>query len=170
MLEIIKYYPDYQFLVAGVSTIDEALYNKILGESRARLIFDDTYSLLLNSDAALVTSGTATLETAIAGIPQVVCYKTSILSYLIARSMVSIRFISLVNLIMDKEIVRELIQNNLNGKNLVSELNTILPGGWKRKIMIDNYSILRNKLHGSGASDRVAHDIYNSLKLVNNVN
>ena len=84
--------------------------------------------------------------------------------------LVNIRFISLVNLIMDKEIVRELIQKNLNERNLVSELNAILPGGWKRNILIDNYSILRKKLSGKNASSRIASDMYHSLKLVNNVN
>lgn len=170
MMEVEKYYPDYQFLVAGVKTIDKLIYNRILEGSSIKIIYDDTCSLLINSDAALVTSGTATLETAIAGIPQVVCYKTSKVSYLIARLLVKIRFISLVNLIMDKEIVRELIQHQLNERNLVSELNTILPGGWKRKIMLDNYSILRKKLSGRGASSRIAKDMYHSLKLIYNVN
>ncbi len=170
MARVDKYYPDYQFLVAGVRTIDSSVYESILEESNIRVIYDDTYSLLLNSKAALVTSGTATLETAIVGIPQVVCYRTSWLSYLIARMLVKIRFISLVNLIMDKEIVRELIQRNLNERNLVSELNAIIPGGWKRNILIDNYSILRKKLSGKNASSRIASDMYHSLKLVNNVN
>jgi lipid-A-disaccharide synthase len=124
----------------------------------------------MNSDAALVTSGTATLETAIAGIPQVVCYRTSWLTYTLARTLVKIRFISLVNLIMDKEIVRELIQNDLNEQNLVSELNSILPGGWKREIMLGNYARLRKRLSGKGASARIANDMYHSLKLINNVN
>ncbi|MBN1387353.1 MAG: lipid-A-disaccharide synthase [Bacteroidales bacterium] len=170
MAQVEKYYPDYQLIVAGINTVDRPVYERILEGSDIMLIYDDTYSLLLNSDAALVTSGTATLETAIAGIPQVVCYRTSWLSYVIARMLVKIRFISLVNLIMDKEIVRELIQNKLNERNIVSELNTILPGGWKRKIMMDNYSVLRRKLSGRGASSRIASDMYHSLKLVNNVN
>ncbi len=84
--------------------------------------------------------------------------------------LVKIRFISLVNLIMDKEIVKELIQHNFNERKLVSELNIILPGGWKRKIMLDNYSLLRKKLSGRGASSRIAKDMYHSLKLVDNVN
>lgn len=170
MVRIEKYYPEYQLLVAGVNTIDRSVYNHILKGSCIRVIFDDTYNLLLNSDAALVTSGTATLETAIAGIPQVVCYRGSRLSYAIARMLVKIRFISLVNLIMDKEIVKELIQHNFNERKLVSELNIILPGGWKRNIMLDNYSLLRKKLSGRGASSRIAKDMYHSLKLVDNVN
>jgi len=170
MARMEKYYPDYRFLVAAVSTIDRSIYENILAGSNIKLLSDDTYSLLMNSDVALVTSGTATLETAIAGIPQVVCYRTSWLTYLMARTLVKIRFISLVNLVMDKEIVKELIQNDLNEKNLVSELNTILPGGWKRDKMLQNYARLSKKLAGKGASERIAKDMYNSLKLVRNVN
>lgn len=170
MARMENYFPDYRFLVAGVSTIDRGLYENILAGSNIKLVNDDTYSLLMNSDVALVTSGTATLETAIAGIPQVVCYRTSWLTYLMARTLVKIRFISLVNLVMDKEIVKELIQNDLNEKNLVSELNTILPGGWKRDIMLQNYARLSKKLSGKGASERIAKDMYHSLKLVRNVN
>ncbi|HDZ41800.1 MAG TPA: lipid-A-disaccharide synthase [Bacteroidetes bacterium] len=165
-----KYYPDYQLLVAGISTVDPGVYERILVESSIKVIYDDTYSLLVNSDAALVTSGTATLETAIAGIPQVVCYRTSGLSYAVARMLVKIRFISLVNIIMDKEIVKELIQNDLNERRLASELNIILPGGRKREQMIANYSVLKKKLSGRGASERIAKDMYHSLKLVDNVN
>lgn len=164
-----KYYPDYQFLVAGISTIEPKIYEHILEGSAVKVIYDDTYGLLVNSDAALVTSGTATLETAIAAIPQVVCYKTSRVSYTIARMLVKIRFISLVNIIMDKEIVKELIQGDLNEKQLVSELNIILPGGWKRDIMIANYSVLKKKLDGRGASERIAGDMYHSVKLMDNV-
>jgi lipid-A-disaccharide synthase len=170
MAKVEKYFPDYQLLVAGVSTVDNSVYEKILEGYNIRVIYDDTYSLLINSDVALVTSGTATLETAIAGIPQVVCYRTSLLTYTIARMLVKIRFIAMVNLIMDKEIVRELIQDKLNERNLVTEINTILPGGWKRKIMMDNYSVLRKKLSGRGASSRIASDMYHSLKLVDNAN
>lgn len=170
MAKVEKYYPDYQLVVAGVSSLERSVYEKILKNSNIKIIYDDTYSLLLNSDAALVTSGTATLETAIAGIPQVVCYRTSYLSYIIARLFVNIRFISLVNLIMDREIVKELIQHKLNEKELVSELNIILPGGWKRAIMIDNYSALKKKLSGRGAASRIAKDMYHSHKLVANVN
>lgn len=170
MSEMEKYYPDYQFVVAGISTIDESVYSSILKDSSVKVIYDSTYKLLSGSDAALVTSGTATLETAIANIPQVVCYRAGRLSYLIARMLVKIRFISLVNLIMDREIVKELIQSELNEKNIVSELNAILPGGWKREIMLENYSALRKMLAGKDASARIAGDMYHSVKLAENVN
>jgi len=170
MARIESYYPDYQFLVAAVGSVDTALYENILAGSNVKVVYDDTYSLLINSEAALVTSGTATLETAIAGIPEVVCYRTSWLTYIIGRTLLKIRFISLVNLIMDREIVKELIQNDLDEKNLVSELNAILPGGWKREIMLQNYARLRKILSGKGATARIAKDMYHSIKLVNNVN
>ncbi|MDZ7739431.1 MAG: lipid-A-disaccharide synthase [Bacteroidales bacterium] len=169
MAGVEKYYPAYQFVVAGISTIDESLYSDILKNSNIRLIYDSTYRLLSVSDAALVTSGTATLETAIADIPQVVCYRAGRLSYLIARILVKIRFISLVNLIMDREIVRELIQADLNERNIISELNAILPGGPKREIMLKNYSALRKMLAGEDASSRIAKDMYHSVKLADNV-
>ncbi len=165
-----KYLPDYQFVVAGISTIDESLYSAILKDSNIRLVCDSTYRLLSGSDAALVTSGTATLETAIANIPQVVCYRAGRLSYIIARMLLKIRFISLVNLIMDREIVKELIQADLNEKNIVSELNAILPGGRKREAMLEDYSALRKMLAGKDASARIAVDMYHSVKLADNVN
>jgi len=170
MARVSDFYPDYQFVMAGISTIDRHVYENIIQDRDIKLIFNDTYSILANSQAALVTSGTATLETAIAGIPQVVCYKTSILSYLIARRLVNIRFISLVNLIMDKEIVRELVQDNMNEKEILGELNSLLPGGWKREIMLGNYRELKKMLSGRGASSRIAVDMYHSLKLVSDVN
>ncbi len=165
-----KYFRDYQFVVAGVNTIPVYKYDSILRDTDIKVLYDKTYSLLVNSEAALVTSGTATLETAIANIPQVVCYRAGRVSYMIARLLVKIRFISLVNLIMDKEIVKELIQNDLNEKKIVKELGMILQGGWKRGIMLKNYSSLRKALSGEGASRRIAEDIYHSLKLVENVN
>lgn len=170
MASLQKYYPDYMLAVAGVRTVDPGIYTAILKDTGIEVVYDRTYDLLRNSEAAMVTSGTATLEAAIAGIPQVVCYRTSWLSYRLARMLVKIRFISLVNLIMDREIVKELIQHDLNEKRMVSELNSILPGGWKREVMLKNYAILKDKLSGKGASERIAVDIYTSLKLVENVN
>ncbi|MBS0010073.1 MAG: lipid-A-disaccharide synthase [Bacteroidales bacterium] len=170
MAGIEKYYPAYQLVVAGLSSLERSLYDHILEGSKIKVIYDDIYGLLTHSDAALVTSGTASLEAAIAGMPQLVCYKTSHLTYIIARMLVKVRFISLVNLIMDKEIVKELIQYELSEKNLVKELNVILPGGWKRQIMLDNYSVLKKKLSGRGAASRIARDMYHSLKLLDNVN
>lgn len=170
MAEMEKYYPAYQFVVAGISAIDESVYSAILKDSNIKVIYDSTYKLLSGSDAALVTSGTATLETAIANVPQVVCYRAGRISYLVARLLVKVRFISLVNLIMDRELVKELIQDELTEENIVSELKAILPGGRKREIMLEDYSALAKKLEGKDASARIARDMYHTIKLADNVN
>lgn len=170
MIKVSEYYLDYQFVVAGMSSIPKELYDSKLGDSDLKIVFDQTYSLYKYSSAALVTSGTATLEAAIAGIPQVVCYSTSSLTYFVARFFLKIRFISLVNIIMDKEVVKELIQQAMNPREIVSELNSILPGGWKRDVMINEYRNLASMLKGEGSANRIADDMYNSLRLMANVN
>lgn len=170
MVRLTKYYTEYHFVVAGLSSVDPDLYKGILKDSDVSLVLDQTYDLLVNSEVALVASGTATLETALINIPQVVCYRTSWLSFSIARLLVKIRFVSLVNLIMDKEVVKELLQSDFNEKRTVSELNILLPGGWKREIMLSNYKDLRKVLSGRGSTARIAEDIFHSLMLLNNVN
>jgi lipid-A-disaccharide synthase len=125
-------------------------------------VSNKTYDLLRSSKAALVTSGTATLETALLNIPEVVCYKGSRISYEIGKRLIkNIKYISLVNLIMDKEVVTELIQNDLTKENLVKELNKIL-NTEKRDQVLNDYEILRSKLGGSGASNNAAEIIVNS--------
>ena len=170
MVRVSDYYMDHVFIVAGVNTVSKEIYEKILGNSRVKVVYNETYSLYKHSDAALVASGTATLEAAIAGVPQVVCYKASWISYLIARAFAKIRFISLVNLIMDRELVKELIQDKMKSKLIVSELNSLLPGGWKRDVLMEDYAQLTSKLSGEGAAGRVAKDVYGSLRLLLNVN
>ena len=170
MVKVAEYYLDYTFVVAGVKSIPEDLYNSITGDSGVKVVYDKTHELYAYSTAAIVTSGTATLEAAIAGIPQVVTYKTSGLTYRFAKAILKIRFISLVNLIMDREVVKELIQHAVNPQDIVGELNIILPGGWKRQIMLNDYEKLMGLLDGEGAASRVATDMYNSLSLINNVN
>lgn len=169
-IKISDYYIDYQFIVAGVRTVPSEIYDSIIGDSGVGVLYDETYTLYKHCDAALVASGTATLEAALADVPQVVCYRASWISYIIARIFTNIRFISLVNLIMDREVVKELIQGKMNSKLIVSELNSLLPGGWKREVMIEDYTRLKADLSGKGAAGRVAKDIYNSLRLINNVN
>ncbi len=170
MADLERYYVDYQFVIAAINSIPLNVYEEIVQNTGARIVVDQTFSLLKNCDAALVTSGTASLETALAGVPQIVCYSTSWLTYKIASIILSIRFISLVNLIMDKQVVRELIQNELTVKNIRDEIEIILPGGWKRGIMMQNYKQLIEILKGEGASEKVAKDIYNSILLTGNVN
>jgi lipid-A-disaccharide synthase len=164
MVDITGYYPDYQFLLAASENISAELCRKIIGQRQVKIIFNKTYELLSIAEVALVKSGTSTLEAALIGTPQVVCYKAGWLSYWLARMLVKIRFISLVNLLMDREVVKELIQGDLSQQKIVKEINTLIRGGWKRSVMKKNYDELRKMLGEPGVSDRVAADIYMSIK------
>lgn len=164
MLSIQKEFSDYQFIVAGVSSIEREFYKKYTANEDVKIVFDQTYSLLQHSQAALVTSGTATLETALLQVPEIVCYKANPLSVWIARKIISVRFISLVNLIMDKMIVKELIQNDLNPESLRRELHLILYDKEYRTQMKENYLQLKEVLGQSGASYRTAFSILDDLK------
>jgi lipid-A-disaccharide synthase len=164
MIRVVRYFPEYQFVLAGVRNLPESLYRKIIGNSQVNLITDRTYEILYLAHAALVTSGTATLETALIGPPQVVCYKADFFSMLIAWFVVKVKYISLVNLIMGYEVVKELVQYDLKEKNLVKELKSILPGGDNRDKMLANYYLLKEKLGPAGASTRIAAEMVKSLK------
>lgn len=164
MLEVIRFFPSYQFVIAGVKSLPEALYRNIIRNTPVRLVFDRTYELLYISDAALVASGTATLETALFNVPQVVCFRADFFSILIAWMVIRVKYISLVNLILGYEAVRELIQYDLNSHNLKKELERVLPCGKGRDKMIEDYNRIREILGPSGASARVAKDIVASLK------
>ena len=156
MLSVIDDFPDVDFAIAGVSTLGEDFYQKMMPGSKIPVIMNRTYDLLKQSSAALVTSGTATLETALIGTPEVVCYKGGTVSYLIARQVIKVKYISLVNLIMDKLIVKELIQHELNRENLKEELNRLLNDSDYRQTMTGEFDQLRQKLGGSGASSKAA--------------
>jgi len=164
MLSIVPFFSTYQFVVAVAPAIPVTFYQEILKGTSVGLSVNHTYDLLKNSMAALVTSGTATLETALMGIPQVVCYKGNVLSYAIARSFVHVDYISLVNLIVGKLIVSELIQHHLTCRNLVEELKKILYDQEFRLKMREGYSELFNSLGGEGASQRCAIQIIQYLK------
>lgn len=155
MLTMIDYFPDYQFVIAGAPSQDFEFYQPFLKSYRVKFISNKTYDLLANSYAAIVTSGTATLETALFKVPQVVCYKANSISYFIAKRMVNLKYISLVNLIMDKEVVVELIQDDFNQKRLKLELQKILDEKTRQEIFM-NYFELEKLLGGKGASDRIA--------------
>ncbi len=155
MLTMYKHYPNYQFVIAGAPSQTEDFYKSLYSNSDIQIVFNQTYQLLQKSEAALVTSGTATLETALFNVPEVVCYKGGAISYAIAKQLVKVKFISLVNLIMDKEIVKELIQKELNEINLKIELDKLLALK-SREIMLNEYSELRAKLGNSGASKKTA--------------
>jgi lipid-A-disaccharide synthase len=152
--------------VAGISSYEKNFYLSLTGKNEVVTLFAQTYNLLEHSAAALVTSGTATLETALFGVPQVVCYKGGIISYHIAKLLVKVDYISLVNLIMGKEVVKELIQNNFNEENLKSELNKILNHTDYRNKMIAQLCELKNKLGGTGASARTAELIMGYLSTI----
>jgi len=162
MLTQIQHFPDYHFVIAGAPSLEESFYKEIIGNKDIQLVHNQTHKLLQISHAALVTSGTATLETALIGIPEVVCYKGSKISFEIAKRIVDIKFISLVNLIMDREVVKELIQQELNEKMLKAELFKILEGSEREK-MLQSFAELKEKLGDGGASERAAEIVYKSI-------
>ena len=164
MISIAGDFPEYQFVLAGVKNIPDELYNKIIGERPVKLVKEKTYEILHLSEAALVASGTATLEAALLGTPQVVCFKGDFFSMIIAWIVIRVKYISLVNLIMDSEVVTELIQYDLTDKKLTRELRAILPGGDKRARLNNAYSELKKKLGPAGASQRIANEIVTALK------
>jgi lipid-A-disaccharide synthase len=161
MLDVVSNFNNYQIIIAGAPNKSINYYEKIIlsnNETRSsvKVICNQTYDILRISSAAIVTSGTATLETALFKVPQVVCYKTSMISYLIGRLLIhNLKFISLVNIILDKHIVKELIQNNCNKDNLVIELQKILNKS-DRSLMLKEYELLHKKLGGKGASKKTA--------------
>ncbi len=162
MLEMTTDFPDYQFVIAGAPSQENEFYKEIIRDKKVAFVSNQTYDLLSLSHAALVTSGTATLETALFNVPEVVCYKGSSISYLIAKQIVKLDYISLVNLIMNKEVVTELIQGEFNVQRLKTELSAIIEGE-KRTEMLQHYATLKKMLGGSGASEKTADLIVNSL-------
>ena len=162
MLSVVKTFSDYQFVIAGAPSQDPEFYSSFIADENVYFVENCTYDLLSVSHAALVTSGTATLETALFKVPEVVCYKSSWISYQIGRQLVKLKFISLVNLILNKEVVTELIQGDFNSKRITKELSSILEGP-VREAQFEAYHELETKLRGSGASQNVAELIYNSL-------
>lgn len=166
MLEVSKAFPDYQFVIAKAPGQDDAFYQPFLKPYRnVSTIKDETYRLLANATAALVTSGTATLETALFGVPEVVCYKGSPVSYAIAKRLIKVKYISLVNLIMDKMIVRELIQDELTTTNLVTELNDLLHSEKRKTQLEKDYQELKNILStGENAAKNAALEIWKMVE------
>lgn len=169
MLEVSKSFPDHTFVVAKASALSDEFYDEFLKNfPKVRSVRNKTYTLLKQSKAAMVTSGTATLETALFGVPQVVCYKGSSVSYQIAKRLIKVKFISLVNLIMNREVVKELIQKEMNEENLKSELQKILHDPEKRKQMLIDYDQLKKLLNKGGhASSNAAKSIYAFIKIFN---
>ncbi len=165
MLSIAKHFPTYKFVVAKAPGIADGFYDAILQPyENVGSVSNETYLLLAKSKAALVTSGTATLETALFAVPEIICYKGGKISYEIAKRLIKIKFIGLVNLIMDKEVVKELIQDDLNEKNLIKELSTLLSNDEKIAQLKSDYAALSDLLSGGGhASSNAAELIYKFL-------
>jgi len=166
MLEVSKAFPSYQFIVARAPGVNDDFYSSLLAPfNNVSAVSGKTYDLLMQARAALVTSGTATLETALFGVPEVVCYKGSFLSYEIGRRLVKVKFISLVNLIMDKLVVKELIQYDMNVKNLEHELHELLTNEQRISQLKKDYADLKNLLSQKGnASAKAAEAIAKFLK------
>lgn len=163
MLSVTHHFPGYQFVVAAAPTFTAAYYQQLMGNQPVNLVFGQTYQLLAQSHAALVASGTATLETALFKVPQVVLYRGGAISVAIGRMVIKIRFISLVNLIMDKKVVTELIQQDCNPQQIESELKLILDGP-DREEMLADYEQLAEKMGTAGASERTARLITQYVK------
>lgn len=163
MVSVARSLPDYQFVVAAMGHLPEELYRSVLGSMPVKVITNRTYEILSVAEAALVASGTATLEAALFDVPQVVCYRTSGVTYRLAKLVIKVRFISLANLIMDRGIVRELVQNDLTQKNLHTELLNIISSGYRHGIIKSDYRQLRRVLGERGASSRIASDMVQNL-------
>jgi len=155
MSEVASEFKDYTFKIAGVDNLDRSLYD-IAEKQNIEVVFGNTYDLLLEAEAAIVTSGTATLETALFNVPQVVCYKTGGLNYWIGKKLIKVNFISLVNLIANRQVVKELIQSDFNVHRIKDELKDILIGGSKRNEMLQGYEEIKSILTDKNASDITA--------------
>jgi len=163
LLTVCGKFKAHQFIIAGAPHIEGKFYETIIKNQSVKVIVDDTYNLLNQSVAALVTSGTATLETALFKVPQIVCYKGNSLSYQIGKKLIKVKYISLVNLIMDELVVAELIQDDLNTERLVEELELLIYQESKIQKLQDKYIELIDKLGNQGASKKTAELIYAAL-------
>ena len=152
---VIHHFSNYDFIIAGVSNIRKEWYDEILKDDKIKIVYDKTYNLLKRSTAAIVTSGTATLETALFNVPQIVCYKSSLFSYLVGKFFIKLKFISLVNIIMEREVVKELIQKDCSKNNIIYELSKLLK---KQNILMvkNEYEKLTNRLGNEKTSLKVA--------------
>jgi len=163
MLEVVPEFKDYQFVIAGTSNLPKEAYQPAI-DKQLKVVYNQTYSLMHNAHAGIIKSGTSTLESALFRLPQVVCYKGGAVSYAIARMVVGnrVKYISLPNLILDKPVVKELIQSDLTPAHLKEELTKIIAGN-ARETMLKEYDDLITLLGNSGASKKVATEIYNHL-------
>ncbi len=165
MVDTMRSMPNYQGVVAGVNWIDKSLYEGILEGSDIKIIYDETYSLVRSAEAAIVTSGTATLETALLGTPQVVVYRVRAILKLLRPLIIHTRYISLVNINLAREAVREIIQVSLDKSDTLAALQSIVKGGSARQKMLDDYTELTTIIGKAGASNRFAHKM---IEILNN--
>ncbi|MFZ4785192.1 MAG: lipid-A-disaccharide synthase [Flavobacteriales bacterium] len=156
MLEAADQFPQYKIMIAGAPGQDRSFYEPIIGDHRAELVFGKTYDLLKKARAGMITSGTATLEAGLLKLPQVVCYRANKVSYVIAKRLVKIKYISLVNLILDRPAVLELIQDDLTSNNITKELKNLLAETDRSHVLQQDYADLYRALGGEGASERTA--------------
>lgn len=172
MLSLVDKYPQYHFVIAGAPNMNQSTYEEIIGGKEVSIVFGQTYTLLKQSELAVVTSGTATLETALFGVPQVVCYIGNSVSYQIAKRLVSVKYISLPNLILDRELVTELIQNDCTIERLQHEFEQLLPGKEKRRSIDEGYAEISallslhdqsNEGEPHGASAKVAQYLLKTI-------
>jgi len=160
MMAVAERFKFYQFVIAGAPSFDAEYYKPFLNGKKIPVVFNATYDLLSHADAAIVASGTATLETALFGVPEIVCYKGSAISYQIAKRLVKVKYICLVNLIMDKPVVKELIQDELTAQNLQKELTALLNDKARRGTLATDYAALKQLLsRGGHASANAAESI-----------
>jgi lipid-A-disaccharide synthase len=164
MIEAAKKYSDnYQLVITGAPSVEKKIYDEIIGDSQIPVIFNETYQIVSNAVAAVVTSGTATLETALLRTPQVVVFKASWLSFVVGRPIVRIAYFSLVNIIAGKEVVKELLQFNL-ARDISNELDKLLNDKQYVEEMQKNYAMISEQLGNPGVSERIAHNIFDSLQ------
>ena len=166
MMKVMERFPEYQFVLAGAPSIDDDYYQRFISGSRVGVVHDDTFALLANATAALVTSGTATLETALFNVPQVVCYATPVAPFwgFLKRHLLKVKYISLVNLIADKEVVPELVADTFTHQRLVDELGDILPGAKGRETMLNGYAEMRKAIEKPDAPGNAAKLMVEMLK------
>lgn len=167
MVELYHRFPVHQLVIAGAPNIDISLYERYIGDYPIKVLFDQTYDLLKHSEAAAVTSGTATLETALLRVPQVVVYKANPISVMIAKQVIKVRFISLVNLINDYLSVIELIQKECTTANIADELGQLITDPEHRASVLENYDVLIEKMGTPGASEKTAKLIVEYMKSEN---
>jgi lipid-A-disaccharide synthase len=163
MTKVKSYFPEYRFVIAGSENLGKEYYREA-EQQQISVLFGQTYELMQYATAGIIKSGTSTLESALFELPQVVCYKTGNVSFSIAKKLVNVKYISLVNLIMDKPIVKELIQQDFTAENILEELTNILQNTDYKNNILNNYKLLYNQLGGTGASARAAELLYNDLK------